>query len=277
MAGQGLPGLGGTPAPAGEGDEQQQLMAGVVQQMAPLLLGAQVGMVLGYLAQRVLGQFDLAVPRSSGSLFFVVPNIASFERDWSLDPREFRAYVALHEVTHHFEFSRPWVRDHFLHLVRDLVEHAEIDLSSLEQRMEGLDPSNPEALTDAFEELGNLFGEAGSPEQRLRLARVQAFMSAAEGYGDHVADSLGERMLSSFGQIDEALRRFREGRHGDRALERLLGLEVKEEQYRIGRSFCDTVAEQTEEATLSRMWGSADSLPSMPELDEPTLWLSRMA
>ena len=49
------------------------------------------------------------------------------------------------------------------------------------------------------------------------------------------------------------------------------------EQYRLGREFCETVTERTDQATLSRMWGSADSLPSMPELEEPTLWLSRMA
>ena len=71
--------------------------------------------------------------------------------------------------------------------------------------------------------------------------------------------------------------RFREGRPGDQALEQLLGLQMTDEQHRLGRAFSDTVAEQTEEATLARMWGSAGSLPSMPELEEPTLWLARMA
>jgi coenzyme F420 biosynthesis associated uncharacterized protein len=234
-------------------------------------------MVLGYLGQRVLGQYDLAVPRSSRSLYFVVPNIAGFEKDWSLSPIEFREWIALHEVTHRLEFSRPWVREHFLGLVRDLVDHAELDLSSIERRMEGVDFSSPEALSEAFEGMGNLFGEASSAEQRLRIARVQAFMAAAEGYGDHVAEALGRRMLGSFDQIHEALGRHREGRHGDQALERLLGLEMKREQYRLGREFCDRVAELTEEAILSMMWESAEALPSMPEIEEPTLWLARSA
>jgi coenzyme F420 biosynthesis associated uncharacterized protein len=236
-----------------------------------------VGTVLGYLGQRVLGQFDLAVPRPAGSLYFVIPNIARFERDWSLEPREFRAWVALHEVTHRFEFAQPWVREHFLHLVSDLIEHAHIDLAGLEQRLEGMDLSSPEALTEAFEGMGNLFGEAGDDEQRLRVARVQAFMATAEGYGDHVMERVGQRMLPSFIRIEEAVKRFREGHAADRALEQLLGLEMKMEQYRLGREFCAKVAELTDEATLSRVWGSADSLPSMPELEEPTLWLSRMA
>jgi coenzyme F420 biosynthesis associated uncharacterized protein len=257
----------------GQGEMLQLLMG----RMLPLLLGAQVGSVLGYLGQRVLGQFDLAVPRPGGSLYFVIPNIQQFERDWSLPPMEFRAWVALHEVTHRFEFAGAWVRPHFLELVRDLVEHAEIDLAGIQQRMETLDLSDPDALSEAFDSVGNLFGQATTTEQHLRIARVQAFMSAAEGYGDHVMETVGRRMLSSYPQIDEAIRRYREGRHADQAMERLLGLEMKMEQYRLGQEFCARVAELSDDATLSRMWGSADSLPSMPELEEPSLWLSRVA
>jgi putative hydrolase len=260
------------------GDEEGgPMLAGMLRQMSPLLLGAQVGMVLGYLAQRVLSQYDLAVPRATGGLSFVVPNIAAFERDWSLDPREFRTFLAVHEVTHRFEFARPWVADHFLELVRDLVSHAEIDVSALSQQVEGLDPSNPEALSEAFDSLGNVFGAASTPEQRLRVARVQAFMAIVESYGDHVTDAVSRSLLPSRARIEEALVRHREGRHGDRAMERLMGLEMTEEHYALGRAFCERVVEQTSEATLSRVWGSADSLPSMPELEEPTLWLSRMA
>jgi coenzyme F420 biosynthesis associated uncharacterized protein len=258
-------------AASGPGEMLEMLL----QPMVPLLLGAQVGAVLGYLGQRVLGQYDLAVPRPGGGLHFVIPNIARFENDWGLPSMEFRAWVALHEVTHRFEFARPWVREHFLGLVRDLVEHAELDLSGLERRLEGLDLSNPDALAEAFEGVGNLFGQSATGEQRLRIARVQAFMAAAEGYGDHVMETVGRRMLSEFTRIEEALRRHREGRHADQALERLLGVEMKLEQYRRGREFCARVSSLTDEAMLARMWQSADALPSMPELEEPTLWLAR--
>jgi len=256
--------------------EATEMLEAMMSRLFPLMLGAQVGMALGYLGQRVLGQFDLAVPRSTGALYFVIPNISMFEKDWSLSPVEFRGWVALHEVTHRFEFARPWVPQHFLGLVRDLFDHAEIDLSGLESQLEGLDLGNAEALSEAFEGMGNLFGQTDDVEQRIRIARVQSFMAAAEGYGDHVMDALGARMLSSFGRIQEAMRRHREGRAVDQALERLLGLEMKEEQYRLGREFCDRVAAETDQATLAAIWDSPDSLPSMPELEEPTLWLSRM-
>ena len=252
------------------------LMELLMSRLVPLMLGAQVGSVLGYLGQRVLGQYDLAVPRPAGSVYFVIPNIQRFEREWSLSPVEFRAWVALHEVTHHFEFGPEWVRPHFVGLVRHLLHHAELDLTHLEERLESLDLSQPDALTKVFESVGNLFGDSSDPEQRLRIARVQAFMAVIEGYADHVMAAVGRRMLSSFDRIEEALLRYREGRAGDQALERLLGLEMKREQYRLGRAFCERVVELGDEALLGRMWDSPRALPSMPELEEPSLWLARM-
>src|SRR4029450_7323223 len=101
----------------------EQAQAGGAQmlgQLSPLLLGAQVGTVLGTLAQQVLRQYDTAVPRptGAGAPLFVVPNIARFEKEWSLDPTEFRTWIAIHEVTHRFEFARPWA----LTRVRDLSD-----------------------------------------------------------------------------------------------------------------------------------------------------------
>jgi putative hydrolase len=257
--------------------EGQEMLATLMGRMVPLLTGAQMGMALGYLGQRVMGQFDLPLPRTSGHLSFVVSNIRRFESEWSLAPLEFRAWVSLHEVIHRLEFAGSWVHGHFGTLVRDLAEHAEIDLSELERGLEGLDLSSPEAIGRAFEGMGNLFGQASTAEQSLRVARVRAFLAAAEGYGDHVMDRVGRRMLPSYGQISEAVRRHREGGTGERALERLLGLAIDPEHYRLGRDFSDRVAELTDEPTLARIWESAEALPSMPELEEPSLWLSRMA
>jgi putative hydrolase len=120
-----------------------------------------------------------------------------------------------------------------------------------------------------------LFGAVLDDEQRIKLARIQAFMAAAEGYGDHVMHAVGAELLATYGRIAEAMRRHREDEAGDPVFERLLGVDMKREQYAMGRSFCDAVVEQTDEATLARMWESAEALPSLPELEEPRLWLAR--
>jgi coenzyme F420 biosynthesis associated uncharacterized protein len=260
----------------------EQAQAGVAQvlgQLSPLLLGAQVGTVLGTLAQQVLGQYDIAVPRpdGAGALLFVVPNIARFEKEWSLDPTDFRTWIAIHEVTHRFEFARPWALTRFRELIDDFTSTLTLDVEELQQRLASLDPSNPEGMQEMLAGQDSLFGAVMDDEQRLKLRRVQAFMTASEGYGDHVMHALGAQMLPSYARIDEAMRRYRETEHVDPVFERLLGIEVKREQYRLGRAFCDAVVELTDEATLARMWDSADALPSMPELEEPRLWLARSA
>ena len=251
-------------------------MSSLLRQLSPLLLGAQVGQVLGMLAQRVLGQYDIAVPRPGpGELLFVVPNLASFERDWSLDQREFRTYVALHEVTHRFEFARPWVRERFRALVDDYLSTLRIDVEGMQARLSTVDPTDPDALRSLADSEEALFGAELDDEQRLKLGRIQSFMAAAEGYGDHVMRALGAELLGSYPRIEEAMRRYREGERGDPVFERLLGVDMKREQYAKGRAFCETVVEQTDEATLARIWDSAESIPSLPELDEPRLWLAR--
>ena len=247
-----------------------------LRQLSPLLLGTQVGQVLGMLAQRVLGQYDVALPRSGpGQLLFVVPNLAAFERDWSLDAREFRTLVALHEVTHRFEFAQGWASDRFQELLDDYLSTLKLDVEGMQARLGSFDPADPAALQQLAESDEGLFWADLDDEQRLKLGRIQAFMAAAEGYGDHVMQALGAELLGTYSRIEEAMKRYREGEHGDPVFERLLGVDMKREQYRKGRAFCEFVVEQTDEATLTRMWESADAMPSLPELDEPRLWLAR--
>jgi putative hydrolase len=250
----------------------------MIGQMSPLLMGAQVGTVLGHLGQRVLGQYELPFPRKGrAALLFVVPNITRFERDWSLPSVDFRAWVALHETTHAFTIGRPWVPDYLHGLIRELAEGMEFDLAGLESRIGQIDLSDPQRLSEALGDPAELLGQSMTEEQRLRMRRLQAFMSAAEGHADHVMNIAGRKWLPSFPQIEEAMRRRHEGRtQEERLVERLLGLELKAEQYRLGRSFCDRVTELTGEDTLSRMWDGPEALPSMPELEEPSLWLARM-
>lgn len=247
--------------------------------MAPLLMGTQVGMVLGMLGRRALGQYDLAVPREGqDALLFVIPALDELEREWDLPRDEIRAWAALHEVAHAFQLGRVWVREHFLEQIRELAAGMEFDLSGLEERLAGMDLSDPERLQEAIGDPADLLGQKLTDEQRLLMRRVQALMAAAEAHADHVLEVLGGRMLANHSRIEEAMLRRGETR-GDheRMAERLLGFELTDEHQRLARAFVERVVEATDERTLASMWESADSLPSMPELEEPTLWLSRMA
>ena len=265
-------------AGAAELPEEAAMFGGpMLAQLSPLLMGAQVGSVLGALGRRAFGQFDVGVPRaSSGSLLFVTATIEGFASDWSIDQREFRTAVALHEVAHRFEFARPWTLQRFRGLLHDFLSTLQVDVQGLRERLEHLDAADPEAVQQLMASEEGLFGAVLDDEQRIKLARIQSFMAAAEGWADHVAATIGAELLPSHAMIEEAVRRHREIDAADQVFERLLGVEMKRELYVAGRTFADRVAELADEPTLARMWEGADSMPSAPEIDEPRLWLARI-
>jgi uncharacterized protein (DUF2342 family) len=60
-----------------------------------------------------------------------------------------------------------------------------------------------------------------------------------------------------------------------RLLQRLLGLEMKMRQYRLGKDFCDAVVRQGGIEALNRVWDSPEALPGLAELEDPGAWLER--
>ena len=264
-------------ATGGEGAEANPFAA-MMGQVAPLLQAMQIGNVLGSLGKVVHARYDVAVPRADNDrLLFVPINITAFQRDWSLPELELRQWVALREVVARFAFAEDWVRPRLLEIVTDFMSTLEVDVSDVQRRLEQLDPSDPQGVQQAFEDEPDLFSPVLDDEQRIKLARIQSFMASAHGYIEHVTHAIGSRLLGSYPQITEAMRRYREGETGDPVFERLLGIEMPRQTLADGRAFCDRVAEETSETTLAGMWASADSLPSMPELTEPLLWMARSA
>jgi len=249
----------------------------LIRQLGPLLQATQIGQVFGFLAARVLGDHDVGIPRApTGPIGFVLTNIERVEADWSLDPREFRTFVAMHQVVHRLQSERPWLPDYAARVVDDFLSTMTIDVDAIQQRFASLAPADPESLQAAFGgEDDAMFGVVLDDEQRLKLDRIRALVGAVEGHGDHVATTIGARLLGAYPRIEEAMRRHRDDEELDPLFARLLGADVGREHVDLGRRFCDTVVELTDEATLTRMWTDADALPGLAELEEPRLWLAR--
>ncbi len=86
--------------------------------------GTEMGVLLGYLSQRVLGQYDLLVPTdgtgtlNADAVYYVGANVLELEKRFAFPPREFRRWIAIHEVTHRAQFTGvPWMKGYFLSLV----------------------------------------------------------------------------------------------------------------------------------------------------------------
>jgi putative hydrolase len=266
---------GGGPFPFGAGADP---FGGMLTMLAPLLLGVQSGSMVGYLAQHALGRYDLPLPTSDApSLAFVVPNLDAFQEAWSLDRRDLRFYVALHEVIHAAVRAVPWARARLVRLATEYVSAYEVDPSAFEAQFGAIDPSDPASLAGVAEHPEALLGAMQSDRQREILARVQSTTMVIEGYGDVVLERIGGRLLPDFGRIHEAMQRHHvdQGEAG-RFVEGLLGLRLEREHYERGQAFCRGVIERAGTEGLNRLWTDERMLPTSNELDAPGLWLARI-
>ncbi len=267
----------GTLGPEGEGEAASGFDQGLLGQLTPLLMGAQTGQILGALAAKVFGQFEVPVPRGDAppTLLLVPSNITRFQRDWSLDPADLRLAIALREVATGIALGRPWTRERFQELLTDFASTLRIDADGLRAQLGSIEAAGPEAVGELLGGGDGFFDGDMDDEQRLKLARIQAFCVATAGYGTHVASVLSAELLADPGRTTEALRRHAEEDAADPLFERLLGIEIGRGRFEQGDAFCRTVADMTDEATLARMWESPEALPSLPEILEPSLWLAR--
>lgn len=265
-------------SPGGQDNPMDQLLGNLPQVIGPLVLGAQAGAMVGHLASRAMGQYDMPMPApAADELMAVTDAIDGFAKEWGLAPEDVRMYVSLRDVVHHAVLIRP----HVAKVLEDhLVAYAgafHVPMDVIEQRLGNIDPTDLTSFQASLGDPEALFGEIQSDEQRRLMVPFRAFLAALAGYTDFVLDKVGQRLVGSYPLISEAFRRRRlEDGPGQRVLGKLLGIELDQETVDRGHAFVNGVLERAGEEGLSRLWASAATLPTPAEVDAPGLWLARM-
>ncbi len=246
------------------------------------MLSLELGLVIGYLAQRVLGQYELVLLDEAAEdhpprLLFVLPNLGQAMASFQADEREFMTWVTLHEVTHAVQFGGvPWLHSHLAGLVQELLKSAEVRLDTKRKRSL---PSRRELrrMGGALRN-GDIIGVVMNQSERDTIDRVQAVMAVIEGHAEHVMDAVAPDLIPSLPRLRRALNaRRRTQSRLSRLVGRLLGLELKLRQYERGKQFCDAVAGEGGEAALQYVFSSPEALPSLAEIEDPAAWLRRTA
>ena len=214
--------------------------------MAQKLAGAEVGMVLGWMSTRVLGQYDLLIieeesPLDQDLVYYVGPNVLALEKQFAFPPREFRLWLALHEVTHRAQFTGiAWMRPHFLGLVSDTLDSVDPDPKRFVEVAGRLAESLRRGENPLAE--GGIMALLASAEQRQVLDQVSGLMSLLEGHGDITMDRAGRGLVPSADRFSRVLHQRRESTQGvARLLQQLIGLEAKMNQYAQGERFIEAV------------------------------------
>ena len=234
--------------------------------------GVQVGTMLSWLSSKVLGQYEAFQPEGQeGRLLLVAPNIVETERRLGVDPHDFRLWVALHEVTHRTQFTAvDWLHGHVRSEIGALLKASSLD--------------DPDAILKRLKEVvlrphgGSLMELLQTPEQRVVMDRVTAFMSLLEGHAEHVMDGVGPSVVPSVQHIRDRFdaRRRAKGNPLERTLRRLLGLDLKALQYAEGSRFVKAVVDKVGMSDFNRVWESPATLPTRAEIKAPLDWVARV-
>jgi coenzyme F420 biosynthesis associated uncharacterized protein len=249
--------------------------SGPLGAIAGRVLAIEAGAVSGFLAGRVLGQYEFPVlePDKPARLLFVAPNLGQAAASLDAPPEQLLRWVALHEMTHALQFGGvPWLRPYLGERLRELLEALEINPRTL---LRVPDISDLKRLVERVREDGLAMVVVGGGRRDV-LDRVQAFMAVLEGYAEHVMDAVGADVLDDLPGLRSALQRRRRDRSGLlKVLERLIGMDLKLRQYEQGKAFCDGVVAHAGIQGLNRVWAGPESLPTVAELDDPLGWLAR--
>ncbi|GAA1753889.1 zinc-dependent metalloprotease [Luedemannella helvata] len=249
--------------------------SGVFDAVGARAAGVQAGAVLAYLSGKVLGQYEV-FSADPGQLLLVAPNIVDAERSLNADPRDFRLWVCLHEVTHRTQFTAvPWLRGHFLAEVAAFVDATGTgeEFVARARRAIGVvsdvvrDPSSRGSILDIVQ----------TPNQKVLLDRITALMTLLEGHAEFVMDGVGPDVVPSVADIRAKFNRRRETANPVESLiRRLLGVDAKLRQYAEGRTFVHQVVDKVGMAGFNKVWTSPLTLPLLDELADPQKWIDRV-
>jgi putative hydrolase len=273
------------PPPAGSADEPHEpdtepgdpgavlgkLMAG----MTPMLAALQLGSAVGHLARTTLGQYEIPIWRPRPALLVVPANLRRFAEDWSLPIDDVSLWVSLREVTVHAVLGRPHVRQRITELLGEVVGGMAGEAAGVMERLQHLDPSDPDALAGLLADPDRLMGDT-SPARARAAAALKAVVAPLLGYVEHVLDGTATRLLGGRGALTEAWRRRQVDRDSpSRTAEALFGMDLGPATVAEGVEFVSGVLDRAGEAGLSRLWSSRFTLPTPAELAAPGLWLER--
>ncbi len=261
------------PSPSGFSPLQQRVTA------------AEIGFLLGWISTRVLGQYDILVPEESednpnrlggDAVYYVGTNVLLLEKNFAFRPRDFRLWIAIHEVTHRAQFlGVPWMRSYYTGLVEQALGEIDPDPRALRAALGRVvtairQGQNP--LTD-----GGLAALFATPKQQEIMKKIQALMSLLEGHGNRVMNELGREHVAGQARMARVLDARRSRRGAATIFSQLIGLDAKMRQYEVGEAFVKAVETAAGPRALDSAWRGPEYLPTVAELTAPDLWLARVS
>ena len=275
-----------TGGPNSAGDSRDGTLTGRIA-------GAQTGAVLAFVSSGILGQYDPfspggqersdsgKSPGGQGDLLLVYPNVIAVERQLHLNPKDFRLWVCLHEVTHRVQFTaNPWLSQHMSNALEVLTAERGDDVRQVAARLADFVKERRRANGGDVNHPGviGLLRAIQSESQQQALDQLLVLGTLLEGHADYVMDAVGPAVVPSVHLIRSRFNDRRQRKHPplQRLVRALLGVDAKMAQYTRGRAFVDHVVDRVGMERFNVVWTDADTLPRPNEIENPQAWVDRV-
>ncbi|MDO5729597.1 MAG: zinc-dependent metalloprotease [Actinomycetaceae bacterium] len=250
----------------------------MMENMAAVVFGSQIGQALGGLAHEALGSTDVGLPLGENSMTaLVAPNIDAFADGFDIPADEVNQFLALREVAHARLFaSVPWLRPEILGAIQRYSAEIRIDTDAMRDAASSVDPMDTEALQNALS--GQIFNAEPTESQSKALEKLETLLALVEGWVDTVTHNAGRAYLPHLDQLQEIMRRRRiHGGPAEQLLASLIGLQLRPRQARNAAELWRIVSDQQGVSERDALWSHPDLAPTGDELAEPTQFLERRA
>jgi putative hydrolase len=241
-------------------------------QLAPALIGMQVGSLVGSLSTWVVASFDAGLPQDHpGAMSIIMPNIRSMTGTDGLDDREVRLWIVANEVAFRAVSQLPWIHDHLHQLASAYADAVKIDPTMLSGLMAG--GSDPVAIEQAIADAGGIEGLIGGEEAEAPRLELEAFLGAITGCGRLLARRAVAELAPNFDLISTRRDETREETESSPAI----GVgPLPPEATRLGDVFNQEVERRYGDDALETLWADPSRMPSAAELRDPTAWAARV-
>ncbi|MEE6273651.1 zinc-dependent metalloprotease [Georgenia wangjunii] len=243
---------------------------GMIRQLGGAVFGMQVGQAVGTLAGEAFGTSDTGLPLVEAPDAALIPaNVAAFSEGLDVPADEVRLFLAVREVAHARLFAHVgWLRTQLLGSVEAYAREITIDTSAMEEAVRSIDPTDPEALREAFS--GGVFALEQSPAQKAALLRLETSLALVEGWVEEVTAQAVAAHLPHAVPLREMVRRRRAaGGPAEQTFATLVGLELRPRRLREAATLWASLGRERGTAERDALWNHPDLMPTPEELDDP--------
>lgn len=272
VAAQSVEAIGGALPP--EARAQAGPLVGILGKAVGAILATQLGSGLGALAGEVLSVSDIGLPLGPAGRAALLPtNVAAFAAGLDVSEDDVLLYLALREAAHQRLFAHvPWLREHVIGAVTDYARGIQVNAEGMQAKMEeqlqGIDPTNPEAMQSLLE--GGLFDLPKTPAQEAALQRLEVVLALVEGWVDEVVGQATAERMPAAGRLQEAFRRRRAaGGPAEETFSTLVGLELRPRRLRDASTLWGSLRTRQGVEGRDGVWMHPDLLPTPADLDDP--------